>query len=173
MSVKKLTLVFISLAAIFAFFTVDVAAQGTKTIILVRHAEKDLSASADPNDPGLSPEGRLRAERLWKIVKRFRPGAIYSTDYRRTRETLATVAKKRNLEIRVYDPRKPEALITEINSSSVNRSLVVGHSNTIPGLANLFVKKEVFKQLDDAEHSVVYVIRMRNGVFRRIDLFTY
>jgi glyoxylase-like metal-dependent hydrolase (beta-lactamase superfamily II) len=72
-----------------------------KTIILVRHAEK-VDASQDPE---LSPEGRQRAERLMRIVKKYRPGAIYSTDFKRTRDTAAPMAARRKLRIETYDAR--------------------------------------------------------------------
>lgn len=170
---KRLVFAVFVLPAVFVIFTADITGQKSKTIILIRHAEKDVSATADPNDPSLAPEGKQRAERLWKAVKRYRPGALYSTDYRRTRETLSLVAAKRGLQIKLYDPRKPETLIAELNGSPVKRVLVTGHSNTIPALANLLMKKDVFKQLDDTEHSVIYVIRLRNGALRRTEVFTY
>ena len=42
-------------------------AQSKKLLILVRHAEKDVSATADPGDPNLSPEGLQRAQRLHAV----------------------------------------------------------------------------------------------------------
>src|SRR5688572_9324376 len=73
-----------------------------KTIILVRHAEK-VDASRDPE---LSAEGRQRAERLRRVIKKYKPGAVYSTDFKRTRDTVSPVASSRNLQIQTYDPGK-------------------------------------------------------------------
>ena len=144
-----------------------------KTIILVRHAEKDSSAGVDQNNPPLSAEGRERAQRLIKAIGKYRPGAVYSTDYKRTLETAAPIAAKRKKQVETYDPRNPKALVDTIMQSRTKRFVVVGHSNTIPGLANLIARKELFRNLDDAEHSVVWVIRFRDGKAERIEIFDY
>ena len=144
-----------------------------KTIILVRHAEKDTSETADPGDPVLTSQGVERANRLAKQIKRYKIGAVYSTDYKRTRDTAAPIANRRNLKIEIYDPKKPNELVDAIVKSKIKRFLIVGHSNTIPQLANLLVKKEIFKSLDDAEHSVIWVIKIRKGRVSRTEIFDY
>jgi len=149
------------------------AAAQKKTIILVRHAEKDVSETADKNDPVLTEAGKQRAERLAKIVKKFKPGAIYSTDFKRTRETAAPIAAKRKLQVQTYDPRKSSELIDSILKSKTKRFLVVGHSNTIPGLANLLGKKELFKNLDDSEHGAIWVVRIKDGQVRKTEILPY
>ena len=140
------------------------------TILLVRHAEKVDSTG---NDPELTTQGKERAERLVKRIGRYRPGAFYSTNYKRTRDTLAPLAAKRKKEIKIYDPRKPQDLIDEIMKSGTKRFVVAGHSNTIPGLANLITKKELFKNLDDAEHSVIWLIRLKDGKVKKLELLEY
>ncbi len=146
----------------------SVAAQ-KKTIILVRHAEK-VDASQDPE---LTDAGKQRAERLAKIVKKYNPGAIYSTDFKRTRDTAAPIAARRKLKVETYDPKKPAELIDTMMKSTTKRFMVVGHSNTIPGLVNLLGKKELFKNLDDAEHGAIWVVRMKDGQMRKIEIFPY
>ena len=77
-----------------------------KTIVLVRHAEKVAAPPTEP-DPELSPEGRERAQRFMKAVaKRYKPHEIFSTSYKRTRQTAEPVAAKRKKEIQTYDPAK-------------------------------------------------------------------
>jgi broad specificity phosphatase PhoE len=144
-----------------------------KTIILVRHAEKDTSATADQNDPVLTPQGIERTRRLAEKIGRYRPGAVYSTDYKRTRDTASPIAQKRRKEIQIYDARKPQELIERIMQSTTKRFVIVGHSNTIPPLANLIMKKEVFKNLDDPEHSVIWLIRIKNGKAIKVELLDY
>ncbi len=144
-----------------------------KTIILVRHAEKDVAESADKNDPVLTAEGRQRAERLAKVIKKYKPGGIYSTGFKRTRETAAPIAARRNLQVQTYDPKKPSELIDAVMKSNTKRFLVVGHSNTIPGLANLLGKKELFKNLDDSEHGVIWIIRIKDGQVRKTEIVPY
>ena len=150
-------------------FQASLLGQDRKTIILVRHAEK-VDASQDPE---LSAEGKQRAERLAKIVKKYKPGAIYSTDFKRTRDTVAPIAKRRKLEIQKYDARKPAELVDAIMKSKTKRFLISGHSNTIPGLANLLGKKELFKNLDDAEHGAIWIIRIKGGKVRKTEIIPY
>jgi Fructose-2,6-bisphosphatase len=144
-------------------------AQSRKTIILVRHAEKvDTS-----QDPELTDAGKQRAERLAKIVKKYKPGAIYSTDFKRTRDTAAPLATRRGLKVETYDAKKPAELIDTIMKSKTKRFVIVGHSNTIPGLVNLLGKKELFKNLDDAEHGVIWVVRLKDGQVRKTEVIPY
>lgn len=141
-----------------------------KTILLVRHAEK---ADETSQDPDLSPTGRERAERLRKFIGKYRPGAFYSTDFKRTRETLVPLALKRNKVIQIYDGRQPQQLLDKIMKSGVKRFVVSGHSNTIPGLANLIVHKELFKNLPDSEYSVIWLIRLRDGKVVKLEILDY
>ena len=141
-----------------------------KTIILVRHGEK---ADATSQDPDLSAEGKQRAERLVKRIGKFRPGAFYSTNYKRTRDTVAPLAAKRKKQVQTYDARQPQQLVDSIMKSETKRFVVAGHSNTIPGLANLISKKELFKNLDDTEYSVIWVIKLKDGKVRKFELLEY
>jgi broad specificity phosphatase PhoE len=59
------------------------------TIILLRHAEKDISPSADKVNPDLTPEGKQRAQNLVKKINKYKATAIYSSDYIRTKLTVA------------------------------------------------------------------------------------
>jgi broad specificity phosphatase PhoE len=154
-------------------FCATAAAQGKKTIILIRHAERETGSMADQTDPPLSSAGRDRAERRVQRVGKFRPGAFYATDFRRTRETVERLAKKRNKTVQIYDPSKPQDLINAMNSSRTKRFVVVGHSNTIPGLANLLTGKDLFKNLQENEYSVIWVIKMRHGKVTKVELLDY
>lgn len=153
--------------------TIIIAQDREVMIILVRHAEKETSEMADKADPMLSAEGRERAQRLVKKIGKYRPGAFYSTDYKRTRDTLAPLAAKRKKEVKIYDARKPQDLIDRIMKSKTKRFVISGHSNTIPGLANLVTKKELFKNLDDSEYTVIWLIRMKNGRVTKLQLLDY
>ena len=156
-------------ALLMSAFTAQLHAQ-KKTIILVRHAEK---ADATSQDPELSAEGRQRAERLEQAIKKYKPGAIYSTDYKRTRDTVAPMAARRKLQVQTYDARKPAELIDAIMKSKTKRFLIAGHSNTVPGLANLLGKKEVFKNLDESEYGVIWIVRIKDGQVRKTEVVPY
>jgi 2,3-bisphosphoglycerate-dependent phosphoglycerate mutase len=143
-----------------------------KLIVLVRHAEKATVAAGEA-DPDLSAEGRERAERFMKAVKRYRPGEIYATGYKRTRQTAEPIARHRAKEIQTYEAANQQELVDKILKSKTKRFVVVGHSNTVPFLANLFAKKEIFRQLLDTEYGVYYVIRIKNGTFRKLEVFAF
>lgn len=140
-----------------------------KTIIIVRHAEKADSSQ----DPELSAEGKQRAERLAKIVRKYKPGAIYSTDFKRTRETAAPIAARRKLQVQTYDPRKQNELVDGMMKSKTKRFLIVGHSNTVPGLANSLGKKELFKNLDETEYGAIWIVRIKDGQVRKTEIVPY
>lgn len=150
--------------------TAAVNAQNRKTVILVRHAEK---ADVTSQDPELSAEGKQRAERLVRVIRKYKPGAIYSTDYKRTRDTVAPTAVKRGKHVQIYDARKPQELIDQIMASKTKRFLIAGHSNTIPGLANLLGKKELFKNLDDSEYGAIWIVRIKNRQVQKIEILPY
>lgn len=155
-------------------FVVTGAAQSTyKTIVLVRHAEKAAPVDGDKGDPDLSREGRERARRLMQAVKKFKPHEIFATAYKRTQQTAEPIANNRKKQIQTYDPQKQADLVGKIMASTTDHYLIVGHSNTIPPLANLLAKKEIFRNLSDAEHGVIWVIRLRKGVLKKVEIFTY
>ena len=158
----------ISFLFLVCVFIIDTAAQ-EKTILLVRHAEK----IDDSQDPELSPQGKERAQRLVKTIGKYKPGGFFSTDFKRTRDTLVPLAAKREKKIEIYDPRKPQELIDTIMKSKTKRFVISGHSNTIPGLANLIAKKEVFRNLNDSEHSVIWLVRLKDGKVTRLELLDY
>jgi len=147
-----------------------------KTFILVRHAEKSATgdaASMAKGDPDLSPEGRERAGRFAKRVKKYKPGEIYSTEYKRTRQTAEPIAKLRGKTIQTYDPAKQADLISMMLNAKMKRFLIIGHSNTVTTLANLLLKKDIFKNLQDTEYGVFWVIRTKRGVVTKVEVFPY
>jgi 2,3-bisphosphoglycerate-dependent phosphoglycerate mutase len=83
------------------------------------------------------------------------------------------LAAKRKKEIQIYDAKKPQDLFDLIMKSGTKRSVVSGHSNTIPGLANLITKKDLFKNLDDSEYTVIWLIRIKNGKVDKVELLDY
>ena len=144
-----------------------------KTIVLVRHAERNPPVATDKGDPDLSPEGKERASRLMKIVKKYKPHEIFATEFKRTQQTAEPIAKARGKQVQTYDSAKTPDLVAKMMASTTEHYLVVGHSNTIPALANLLIKKEVFRQLPETEYGVVWVIRIRKGVFKDVRVLPY
>jgi 2,3-bisphosphoglycerate-dependent phosphoglycerate mutase len=145
-----------------------------KTIVLVRHAEKAASTEMDKTgDVDLSDEGRTRAKHLLEIVKRYKPHEIFATEYKRVQQTVEPIAKYRNKQVQIYDPKDQAALVDKIMKSSTEHYLIAGHSNTIPALANLLTNKEIFKQVPDNEYGVIWVVKIRKGVLKCVEVYTY
>ncbi len=104
---------------------------GGLTAYLVRHAEK-----AEGKDPALTEAGQERAEVLSERLNAAGITAIYSTDYRRTQQTAAPLAKRLEIPIQSYNPRDLQGLVDRLRQSS-GTVLIVGHSNTTPELVAL------------------------------------
>jgi broad specificity phosphatase PhoE len=106
------------------------AAAAQSTVFIVRHAEK---AQSGGNDPDLSDSGRARAEALAKMLKDAGINAIYATEFKRTQQTAAPLAKILGLSVTTVPSKETSALIAKLRDSHGN-VLVVGHGNTIPDL---------------------------------------
>lgn len=138
-------------------------AQGSEeifSIYLVRHAEKDVTP-ADPENPGLSECGESRAEGLARILADAKLEKLYSTDYKRTRETAWPVARQLSLETEFYDPDE----LVEFSRTLLHQqkdALVVGHSNTTPVLAGLLTG-ELLEPFDEAFYDRLYLVTVSGG----------
>ncbi len=104
------------------------------TAILLRHAEKD--PGADPSDPGLSGAGRKRAQALSRLLARAGVSHLFASEFHRTRETLEPLAQAGNLKVEIVRAANTAELAARIEALPVGSvSVVAGHSNTIPALA--------------------------------------
>ena len=99
-------------------------------LFLVRHAEK---ASGGGNDPELSVAGRKQAEALAQMLKDADLTAIFTTEFKRTQETAAPVAKATNIGPTIVSANDTQSLVEKLRNLEGN-ALVVGHGNTIPGI---------------------------------------
>lgn len=122
--------------------------------ILVRHAEKIDSSK----NPELSEKGKIRAQKLNDLFKDEKIDKIYSTAYLRTEQTIAIIANDRKLEVDKYNPNDELFLNTLLKKNSGKTALIVGHSNTIPKLANFLIGEDKYKELDESEYSKIWVI---------------
>lgn len=108
------------------------SAQGT--IFLVRHAERADSGPARgatmATDPDLSAAGKARAESLSSVLKDAGIKTIYTTEYKRTQQTAAPLAKALGIEPTVVPAREMASLVARLKAGTAN-ALVVGHSNTV------------------------------------------
>ena len=116
-------------AGTFAFASAALAQP--PVIFLVRHAERAAISGHVPFDTGLSPEGRARAEALAQALKDAQITAIFTTEYKRTKETAAPIAKSLGIRPEVIPGDDLRSLLAKLKVAQGN-VLVVGHSNTLP-----------------------------------------
>lgn len=103
------------------------------TVFLLRHAEK---ANEHTRDPDLTEAGEARAASLAELLVAAKVTHLFSTEYRRTRNTLAPLAKQTELEVEVVSAREPNQLVQRLRGLPPGSTAVVsGHSNTTPALA--------------------------------------
>jgi len=163
----KIYVCFILTLFLFTFANVSTHAQQRKlTIILLRHAEKDLTNAGAAN-PDLSAAGRERAGRLTAAIGKYKPNLIYSTRYKRTRATVLPLAETVDAQYRIpiwsYDFDRLEEFAAALSNTKARTIVVVGHGDTTPKLANLIVKADKYKTLGETEHDKIWIIEIKRN----------
>jgi phosphohistidine phosphatase SixA len=133
------------------------ASSGESVFFLVRHAEK----ADQSEDPPLTAQGRSRAEHLAGMLRDVGIERIYSSDFKRTRDTAAPLASALGLEVTSYDPKRLTDLAQALLASP-GRRLVVGHSNTTRELAGL-LGGEPGPPISEDEYDRLYVLYRQRG----------
>ena len=133
------------------------------TVYIVRHAEKDTLGKAQ--DPELSAEGRLRAQALSQTLAKRQPAALFTTDTKRTRATLAPLAAATKLEPQTYDPKRGRDLADLVLKQYAGKSVViVGHSNTVLSLIDDFGGIPPVDEVQDNEYDYLFTVRVAPGM---------
>lgn len=134
------------------------------TVYIVRHAEKDTTVAGNP-DPELSAEGRARAQALSQTLAKRQPAALFTTDTKRTRATLAPLAAALKLEPQTYDPKRGRDLADLVLKDYAGKSVViVGHSNTVLSLIDDFGGIPPVDEIKDYEYDYLFTVRVAEGM---------
>ncbi|HOY18019.1 MAG TPA: phosphoglycerate mutase family protein [Haliscomenobacter sp.] len=149
---KKLVLYFTFLL----IATVGFAQSTPSVIFIVRHCEKAMESTDNPN---LAEEGKKRAAHLAEILKNTGIEAVYSTNYKRTMQTAEPLATVLKITPSAYEPR--EATFGEMLRKSGKKVLVVGHSNTVPDLLNQLTGTKNYQPYDG--YGDLWVVTMVEG----------
>ena len=136
----------------------------SNTIYLVRHAEKETTASDTP----LSTKGKSRATSLSELLANKNIQHIFSTNTLRTIST-ATPLKERlkNIPIQLYTSRLDsiDLFVAQLKKLKAN-ALVVAHSNTVNILTNKLVGSTVIAQsLPDSVYNRIFVVKRKGNKF--------
>jgi len=146
----------------------------------VRHAERAASATPPtppapapgtkaqphgmmmPDDPPLSPAGEQRAARLATMLARSGITAIYTSEFKRTRQTAAPLADKLKIKPVMAAAADPAPLVEQIRKAQAP-VLVVGHANTVPDLIKALGVTEPVSIGDDDYDNLFVVVRTAAG----------
>ena len=109
-------------------------------------------------DPELSEAGKSRAAALAALLKDAKITAIFTTQYKRTRDTAQPLAAATGVAATAIDSKDAASLIEKVKASAGN-VLVVGHSNTVPDLIKGLGVAEPVSIAEDEFDNLFVVIR--------------
>src|SRR6185436_1066053 len=141
---------------VFAYFSSF--ARPVTTVIIVRHAEKNI----EPNnpDPDLSPAGQARAQEIARMFGDSGVQAIYATQYKRTQQTVAPLASRLGLSVSTIDAKQSAELTRRILSSNRGQTVfIAGHNNTVPEIVNI-LSGENFPIIPESEYDNMFIVTM-------------
>ena len=136
------------------------ALPSTTTIYIVRHAEKDIS---DPKnqDPELNDLGRERAKDLNEKLKNQQIDAVFSSKFKRTKQTGTAVAERNGLSIIEYDAHNYKAISELVKTKYKNKKvLIIGHSNTVLELIESFGATRPLAALTDDDYDFFFEVKI-------------
>lgn len=115
--------------AVFAYYATF--SRPVTTVIVVRHAEKNIEPT-NP-DPDLSPAGQARAQELARMFADAGVNAIYATQFKRTQQTVKPLGDRLGLSATVVEAKNTQELIRQILTVHRGQTVfVAGHNNTAP-----------------------------------------
>ena len=139
-------------------------AQTSTVVVLVRHAEKQGGT-----DPSLSEDGVARATALRDVLLHAGVDALFSSQFRRTVETLEPLADTLGLEV---EPRPLESSDVKSSAREVMLLLaeqfrgqtivIAGHSNTIPTMASALTGMEI-EDYDERDYDNLLIVVLNPG----------
>jgi broad specificity phosphatase PhoE len=133
--------------------------QGSTVILIVRHAEK----ASDADDSPLNDAGTQRAQSLVGVAQEAGVSAIYTTQFKRNRDTAQPLAQKLGItptEVPVnlqspgdYGKRLAGDIIEKHRGQTV---LVIGHGNTVGSIVEGLMGRAV--PLGDVQYSDLLIV---------------
>ncbi len=131
------------------------------TVVVIRHAEKDLSANAE--DPPLTAAGQARAALLAQMFGDAKNlghlDAIYTSPALRNRLTAAPLAERLGLRATVVPADDSRGLVRRVlREHSGERVLIVGHSDTVPEIVATLSDNSNVPEMDDEEYGTIYIV---------------
>ena len=139
---------------VFAYFTTF--ARPVTTIILVRHAEKNI----EPNnqDPDLSPEGFERAQEIARVFGETGINAIYATQYKRTQQTVKPLSDRTGVAVKLLQSNQTDELVNQLQTTNRGQTVfIAGHNNTVPAIVST-LSGETYPVIPESEFDNLYIV---------------
>ena len=138
------------------FLFPDISHNNCTNFYLIRHAEKVRSDKTDSN-PDLNEKGLLRAHNWKNYFSNKNISKIYSTNYKRTLNTIKPLALENGLEALIYSASDIE--YNDFIKSNIGETiLIVGHSNTTPVFVNKIIGENKYQNMDDKDNASLYIV---------------
>jgi broad specificity phosphatase PhoE len=157
-----LTAFTVVLGAGFAVFAAWVwLTAGSTTVIVIRHAEKDLSVSV--TDPPLTQAGEARAMRLAQMFGDAKDlghvDVIYVSPALRNRLTAGPLAARLGIGVTIAPADDPRGLVKRVlREHGGGRVLIVGHSDTVPQIVAALCDCSKIPEIGAEEYGTMYII---------------
>jgi len=139
---------------VFAYFATF--SRPLTTVILVRHAEKNL----EPNnpDPDLTPQGGARAQEIARVFADAGVNAIYATQYKRTQQTVKPLADRIGVPVTLLNSNQTDELVNQIQTIHRGQTIfVAGHNNSVPAIVSV-LSNEKFPQIPETEYDNLFIV---------------
>jgi broad specificity phosphatase PhoE len=162
---------FAVLGAVVVFAYFSTFSRPLTTVILVRHAEKNI----EPNnpDPDLSPAGQARAQELVRVLGAAGINTIYGTQYKRTQQTAKPLADNLHLSININDAKETQDLVNSIRTTNRGQTiLVVGHSNTVPEIITALGGDPV-PEIADSDYDNMFIVTIYKSGSAKVTRLKY
>lgn len=132
------------------------------TFTVVRHADR---ADDGTDDPPLTDAGDNRADRLADLLQPQHGVAVYASPYRRAQQTAMPTSVAWDVPVTTYDPTDaPEVLLSQVVLEHPSGAvLIVGHSDTVPGIVGVLCGCSIDAIADDDFGKLYQVSLDANG----------
>lgn len=127
--------------------------------MIVTHAEVESGVE----NPGLSPEGRIRANELVRVLGDVdvtdSVDAVFATRWRRTQETAEPLSYRVNQPLQIINPAEfekvYELLLEDYKGQVV---LLVVDAADVPPLVRKLEGSKMLKPIANGEHDSIYIV---------------
>ena len=149
-------MLFAVLGAVIVFAYFATFSRPVTTVILVRHAEKNIEAN-NP-DPDLSPDGLARAREIARVFADAGINAIYATQYKRTQQTVRPLSERTGVPVTVLDANQTTELLRRLQTAERGKTVfIAGHNNTVPATVSE-LSGETYPPIPESEYDNLFIV---------------